>query len=174
MIIMWSQVLNRKQGFTLVEVMIAIAILAVSLISLNSYQAFSVRRATEAQKLTTATMLARKKMAETELEFRNLALNDIKKEDGGNFEGYEGFSWKRAAEEFIIPIPPALQNANSGAGEGEDMMTAQITQKVAEIISKHVMKITLTVDYSVRGKKRQLQVVTHYVDLVSELEVGLL
>ncbi|OGQ68809.1 MAG: hypothetical protein A3F89_07505 [Deltaproteobacteria bacterium RIFCSPLOWO2_12_FULL_50_11] len=54
---------KSKGGFTLIEVMVAIAILAVSLTALFNFQSNSVIASARAEKMGIATLLAREKMA---------------------------------------------------------------------------------------------------------------
>ena len=56
-----------QQGFTLLEVIIALGILATSLVVLVETQATAVLSTTEADRLTLATNLAQEKMLEVQL-----------------------------------------------------------------------------------------------------------
>jgi len=58
--------MRSRQGFTLLEVMIAVVILAVGLASLFTSEAGAIRIAQRARTTTVATLLARCKMAEVE------------------------------------------------------------------------------------------------------------
>ena len=57
---------NQQSGFTLLEVMIAIAILAIALLAVFQMQSQSISMATEARFTTTASLLAQSKMADVE------------------------------------------------------------------------------------------------------------
>ncbi len=57
---------NQQGGFTLLEVMIAMAILAISLVAVFQMQLQSISMATEARFTTTASLLAQSKMADVE------------------------------------------------------------------------------------------------------------
>ena len=57
---------NQQGGFTLLEVMIAIAILAIALLAVFQMQSQSISMATEARFTTTASLLAQSKMADVE------------------------------------------------------------------------------------------------------------
>ena len=57
---------SRRRGFTLLEVMLAVAIMAIALASVFSAQAGSVKMAQRARKLGFASLLARCKMGEIE------------------------------------------------------------------------------------------------------------
>lgn len=86
---------NRIGGFTLLEVMIAVALIAIALVTLIGAQAQSVAIATGSRFDTMASMLAQWKLTEVHLQdFEQL--NDAT----GNFgEQYPHFSWKLEVEE---------------------------------------------------------------------------
>ena len=77
-------------GFTLLEVMVAMAIIAIALTAVLGSQSQSVSLASEARFNTTASLLARAKMAEMEaMEAEDLAF------DSGDFgEDFPGYMWK--------------------------------------------------------------------------------
>ena len=56
----------RHTGFTLLEVMVAMAILAIALVAVLNLQTQSISMANEARLATTASMLAQSKIAEIE------------------------------------------------------------------------------------------------------------
>jgi general secretion pathway protein I len=94
-------------GFTLLEVMIAIAILAVTLTVLYGSQTQSLSLATEAKFNTTAALLSTLKLAE--LESGLLELSD----DEGEVEGYPDFHWQVEVEEAELEDFEALQGMES-------------------------------------------------------------
>jgi general secretion pathway protein I len=81
------------QGFTLLEVMIAIAVLAISLTVIYGSQSQSVSLATEAKFNTTASLLLNMKVAELESGITPL------RSDEGDFEDLPDFSWKMEVED---------------------------------------------------------------------------
>lgn len=58
--------LKKKTGFTLLEVMIAMSILAIALVAVFQMQSQSISMASESRFLTTASLLAQSKMADIE------------------------------------------------------------------------------------------------------------
>lgn len=96
--------LSNRQGFTLLEVLIAIAILAISLSAIFGSQAQSLSLATEAQFNLRAATLARAKLAEYESGVAPL-------EDGdGDFgEDFPGYVWKVEVQDADLSevLPPA-------------------------------------------------------------------
>lgn len=79
-----------QQGFTLLEVMIAMAILAIALVAVYRSQSQSVSMAGAARFLTTASLLAQSKMADVErMSPQNFA------NAGGDFgEDFPDYAWR--------------------------------------------------------------------------------
>ncbi len=82
-----------RQGFTLLEVMIAIAVLAISLTVIYGSQSQSVSLAAEAKFNTTATFLLNRKVAELESGIISLS------SDEGDFDDHPDFRWKMEVED---------------------------------------------------------------------------
>lgn len=81
-------------GFTLLEVMVAVAILAFSLVSIFSGEIGAIRMASRARLMTTASLLARCKMGEIEEELMRTGLPAVSSTGsdecciGGEVEGF--------------------------------------------------------------------------------------
>ena len=79
-----------QNGFTLLEIMVALSIIAISLVVILHSHSLSIERANKAKNILISSILAQRKMAETELvEFS--ALDNAQ----GHFEEYPQFSWQR-------------------------------------------------------------------------------
>ena len=61
---------SKHSGFTLLEIMIALAIVSIAMISLLALANRSIGVHDRLQRITSATLLAHQKMAETELNAR--------------------------------------------------------------------------------------------------------
>jgi len=89
---------RHERAFTLLEVMVAIAILGIALLGLLGLQHQSMQSVIRAQQATRASMLAQAVMTEAELErFPDLGLTS------GNFESafpgeFPDFRWQRDVE----------------------------------------------------------------------------
>lgn len=92
-----ARFIPRCQGFTLLEVMIAVAILAIALTALFGSQSRSLSLATETSFNTMAPLLAAAKMAE--LESGVVAMADDEGEFGDDFAGY---AWQLTVEEAAL------------------------------------------------------------------------
>lgn len=89
----------NAQGFTLLEVMVAVAIMAMVLVTLLGLKNSSMQDVALMQHMTTASMLAKRKMVETTTETKLRTPT----EDDGEFpeEEFKGYTWKRT----IVPTP---------------------------------------------------------------------
>lgn len=99
-----SILINRK-AFTLLEVMIAVSIIAIALVALFGSQSRSLSQATEAHFNIAAPMLASGKLAEL------VAGTDAPNNDEGDFgDEFPGYSWKIETETASFDSPEALVN----------------------------------------------------------------
>ena len=118
-----SGLCKRSSGFSLLEVVIALAILAMSLTVLLESQAAGVRSAGRSRDLTIATLLARSKMIDIEQELFDEGFVLGESEDDGDFEeeGYSLIKWSSKVSELEIDLSAiaSLCGAFSGGGEGE-------------------------------------------------------
>ena len=80
---------NKAKGFTLMEVMIAMAILAIALVAIFQSQSQSISMSTDSRFMTTAALLAQSKMVEVEAA-STLANHS---EDGDFGPDYPQYTW---------------------------------------------------------------------------------
>ena len=93
---------SRSGGFTLLEVLVAVAILAFALVPLLGLHVGNLALLGRDQRITDATMLARALMTEAEVEpFPDIGLTDGDFED--RYPGrFPGLRWER---EVTAPLP---------------------------------------------------------------------
>ena len=84
---------KRDGGFTLLEVMIAVAIMAIALTALYGSQSRSLSYAIEARFYTVATSLAESRLAELQA-----GLSEPMQESGDFGEMFPGYHWRIATE----------------------------------------------------------------------------
>jgi len=81
----------RKTGFTLLEVMIALAILSIVAVAFLRAQAGSIRLVDEASQISLATLLAKEKMAELE----SIGFSEPKKNSGTGGKEFPMLRWEQ-------------------------------------------------------------------------------
>lgn len=118
-----TRAFRQQRGFTLLEVLVAIAILGLGLTAILGSQVGLFTNAARGQHLTVATNLARCKMGEIEVDLLKLGyqLTDVH-DDGpccGDDDGNDGYrcSWK--IERVSLPELP-LSGADGGLGPSGD------------------------------------------------------
>lgn len=90
---------NKKNGFTLLEVMVSLAIVAVVLVSLLISQSQSVSIQDEIKFSTTAILLAQKKISEIEVE----DTEELDSDDGDFGDDFPDYFWEVIVEDLSLP-----------------------------------------------------------------------
>ncbi|OPL13384.1 MAG: hypothetical protein AVO39_03700 [delta proteobacterium MLS_D] len=85
-----AAVTSRAAGFTLLEVIIAMAVLAVALVAVFQSQSQSVAMLNRSRFETTASLLAKSRMAELEVTISSLLRSDR----GGFGDDFPDYSWE--------------------------------------------------------------------------------
>ncbi len=105
----------RRRGFSLLEVMVAIAILAGSLVALTVAISRSVQASAHARMMTVATSLCRMQLTETEEKFIVDGFTDdaFSVEEKGDFEDpqFKRFHWTRTIDKIQLPTVDEIQTA---------------------------------------------------------------
>ncbi|MDI6755595.1 MAG: type II secretion system protein [Thermodesulfobacteriota bacterium] len=89
--ILKSAFCRRPAGFTLLEVMIALAILSLVAVAFLRSQVSSVRLVDEASQISLATLLAKEKMAELE----SIGFSEPQKTSGTGGKEFPMFRWEQ-------------------------------------------------------------------------------
>lgn len=152
----------KDAGFTLLEVIMALSILAVSLISIYGLQGTSLRGAFRAGKIEMSTQLAREKMALALIEIEdNLKKGEFPedKEETGTFEGEElaDYSWKLIIRQVEIPVPEVPGE------EGTATVLLSVMSAVSKEVSKATREVKLTVSWKEGDEEQEGIVLTTHV-----------
>lgn len=149
---------HHDRGFTLIEVMLALGIMAMSFAALLQLSGTAMRTSTRAETITVGTMLARQKMAELMIKLEKDALEGkfpgTDEESGSDFDApFETYKWQAKIRKVEIPVPPQ---------EKQDTQ-AQLTQMIAKQIGDALREVKLTVSWGEPDEKQEVVVTTHVV-----------
>jgi general secretion pathway protein I len=124
------------RGFTLLEVMIALAILSGALVTISEVVGGALRNHVRARQLEVATLLARGKMVDLESEFERKGFRDFDQKEEGSFdaEGHPEVRWTAdvVKPEVELSADRILQLFMGGKEGGMDELLKQLMPAAAE------------------------------------------
>jgi general secretion pathway protein I len=114
--------LATQDGATLIEVMIALGILAVFYVGLLQGHSSAIRESTYSKEITVASFLAQTKMEEYEEQLIKDGFPDSDSEEEGDFEdlGFANFEWRLQVNKIELPLAAAFDQLMSSQGAGEE------------------------------------------------------
>lgn len=178
-----------SSGFTLLEVMVALAIMAISLTVLLQIATNNARATNHARMVTTATFLARGKMVDIEDVILEKGFTDTSQEDAGDFRerGFPEFTWESFVERVELPADATLktqqavgdQTAKSPSSPMQLMtgflggIASSFVEPIRVGLQESVRKVTLTVVWSEPGRPPQTVELVEYVTDPARLDMAL-
>jgi general secretion pathway protein I len=126
---------SPQAAFTLLEVMVAVAIIAISFVSLLGSQSQSVSIAAISRFETTASMLARQKLAELQLE----DFVDLSSGSGAFEDDFAGYDWQVEVENLTED-----DTGISGADELLKVVDLTVTLGNNPDMTFHVRTVVMT------------------------------
>lgn len=178
------------RGFTLLEVMVALAILAASMVVVSDVVGGALRNHVRAHDLEVATQLARAKMVEVQAQLERKGFRDFDESDDGTFEaeGHPEVRWK-----LQVRLPAVGTGADgvlaalTGGKTLQDLMPSPdqapqlapyqallqgslqaLLLRIGEQLKKGVREVRLTVSWPSGGATESFDVVTDLVVLEAE------
>jgi general secretion pathway protein I len=110
-----------RRGFTLLEVMVALAVLALAMTAVSDVVGGALQSHSRALQLEVATMLARARLAEAEAKFEEEGFRDFDQVEEGTFsdEGHPEVRWKVECLKPQVELgPDAVLKALTGIDGG--------------------------------------------------------
>lgn len=144
---------SARGGFTLLEVMVALAILASTLVVLLQIVTNNVRATNHAKLTTAATLLARGKMIDIEDGILENGFSTDNETEHGTFrdQGYPDFRWDSSIERIELPtdMKQLAEQQASDTSKSKDPMQA-LTGMMGGLMSSFMEPIRVGLEESVR------------------------
>lgn len=170
-------------GFTLLEVMISMAILSIALSAIIGVNIGAMAISGKAKGIILASSLARSKMFDLEEELRQKGFPDFDEQIDGDFdaEGYPDIKWVAQIIKIKLPqySPPqdvsmvAQQNQGGGSSLGINPLAVSPEMSAAmaglpvliKQIEEAIREVKVTVTWLEQEKEQSLVVTTHFVNI---------
>ncbi|MEK6774681.1 MAG: prepilin-type N-terminal cleavage/methylation domain-containing protein [Bdellovibrionota bacterium] len=164
--------MNRNhRGFTLLEVLIAMIILASGIVLLASAWSSSTGRMKKTQYNTEMAALLERKVAEIDFKYQGKPVESIPDEEEDDFEGAPDYSWEMTSKVFEMPdISAALTGRDGGASQ----LMIMLMKQFSEYLGKAIKEVTVTVSYNKAKKPLKASVTLFFVDFNKEPPLGAL
>ncbi len=174
-------------GFSLLEVMVSLAILSVGLVTLTRTVTGNVRASQHARMVTAATFLARTKISSLEQTIMELGFSEVEGEDEGDFseEGFPRYKWYAAVERVKLP-PSATQQVEQAASKkitstnpmeilsgfmGNYM--SMLMEPIRVALEESVRRVTVKITWSEPGRPEQSFELVNFLTDPSKLNTAL-
>lgn len=146
---------TTRQGFTIIEVLIAMVVLVLALFSLSSLQTFSIGSNTSSQRMTIAAILAQDKLEElktaawTDTQLSDTANNFV----DTNADGIpDYFDWNLTADHTNADGPGGAANPIDANGNNSPTGGYTRTWNVADNVPARNMKtVSVRVSWAFKG-----------------------
>ncbi|MEM1347066.1 MAG: type II secretion system protein [Myxococcota bacterium] len=174
----------KRAGFTLLEVLVALAVMATAMTVLVGTMANSNQQAVFANEVTTASMLAKSKMIDIEYQMLREGFTNTNRRLSGSFreEGYPNMRWEATIEP--VEIPPEVRDdllakinaqlfggvEGDGALQGNAAFSSMLPMLIGQLpeminrIGQKVRRVELIVSFPYGTDRYPISVIQYIVD----------
>jgi prepilin-type N-terminal cleavage/methylation domain-containing protein len=177
---------RQAGGFSLLEVMVSLAILGMSLVIVSRIVTGNVRATNHSRMTTAATFLARTRISMMEQSLQEYGFGEMDGEDTGDFarDGFPSFRWYTNVERIELPADSTqkVQQASSAKMTTNNPMEmlsgfmggfmSTLMDPIRLGLQESVRKITVRVKWNEAGKPEQLMDVVLFLTDPSRLEAA--
>jgi general secretion pathway protein I len=159
-----------KKGFTLIEVVIALSIIAGAVIVVGNTWSGNLLRVRKAKFYNNVALLLERKMTEIEAKYGESPLEEIPEEENGDFgSDFKQYRWKLTSQEFEMPD---LSSALVGREGGADDTLISMIRQMSDYISQSVKEVTVTVFVKSKKTEVSFSITTYFIDFNKQLPLG--
>ncbi len=181
---------KMQNGFTLLEVMISLAILSVALSAVIGVNIGAMAISGKSKGIILAASLARSKMFDLEEELRIKGFPDFDEEIDGDFdaEGHPDYKWvaqiikiklpEYSAPQDIASVAQENRGSSSSLGISPTTISPEMSAAMAGLpmfikqIENAIREVKITVVWLEQEKENSLTVTTHFVNIPG-MEMGI-
>ena len=159
--------LKKIAGFTLIEVLIAMMILAGSLIALSASWRGSIMAYQKGRQVNVITRLLQKQATEMEIRFRNENMLTDQELEGDFGTDYPNLSWKTEVKALQFPdLAPLLVSQEGGA----DQITLTVIRQMSTQLSQAIKEMKVSVLWKNQDSVATYSITTY---LISYNQLGI-
>ena len=177
---------REEGGFSLLEVMVAIGLLALGLVIIARVVTGNVRATHHSRMLTAATFLARVRIGAVEQDLLDYGFGEVEGEDEGDFteDGFPSFRWYSNVERIELPADAGkkVEEASTEATQSTNPMDvlsgfmggfmSTLMEPIRLGLQESVRRLTVTVLWNEAGRPEQSFEVVSYVTDPARLETA--
>ena len=164
---------HSSSGFTLIEVMIAVGILAIGLGAILIAENNSLDVTFRAKRMTTIAMLAKNALIQAEREISGKSFTEVKEEDGGQFDApYQEYRWERKIKEITFHNVLDQSKAKKDEVSSVDENTARVVKIATSYLSKSSREIIVTIKWTDKKEEQKFVVSQYWVDLDHAIDIN--
>ena len=154
----------KPNGFTLLEVLVSVIILATAMVVLSSSTGGSVAMNRKGQDLDIITFLMKRALTQTEVKYGGTNVKSVPEgpEDHEFDEPeYKAFTWRLESKKMEFPDFSSVLTSQKG---GVDEMTLSMVQQMVTKVSEAVKEVRITILRKVRTKTFEYPITFYMVD----------
>lgn len=156
--------IGDKRGFTLIEVMVAMAIIVIALLAITNSIIYSQMSSSKSRKSIIASFLASQKMAEFNMKYSGKSIKDIPVNETGVFpKPHDGFSWEIKSQNFEYDLG-SLAASLLAQEETKSDELIQILKNISQTLKESIKEVTISILWTSERRPRKYSLTSHFVD----------
>ena len=158
---------RKQKGFSLIEVLVAVLLLAALIALMAQLSYGNVRKLKKARRLEKTVRLLERKMLLLEEEFKGKNVFKLPAEDEGDFDNEENWFWSYQTQPLELPSSRILLAV---AQIPENDLNTQMAETLIGVLSETVVELKLTVRHDPGkgkgkgGKSWERSLVSYFVN----------